>query len=419
MSSIGPQMPPHLSKRKRDDHDATAPQPPPPKTSRRAGAGATNDDEIALDWGDNDDSDDSDDDTGPAAPPPKTAAPPPATAARPDAPPPGPRRPSPAPAPRAAVGPSMPPSRAPANGGDCDGGTGPTAPPAQRPQPTAAPRPVMGPAAPPADLSERPSEDPKSDSDDSYGPRQGPPEGEEQDGSDDDDDDDDDDYGPAPADSRAARRNEERHRRKDPVHMAGVGYARRKHDGALVEQEERPKVQRDEWMVVPPPPTEARDADPTKIRARGFATGRAAAAASVNSNQGLGSMWVETAQQRAERVLSRATADIVDERTGGGRLLKGESDETREAAIRLYTEQTRGRSMYEEHQAALKEGKRPGGGGDAKKGKAKEEEDDPSKRAFDRDKDMAVGGRITGAQRRDLMKQAADFGGRFQAGKYL
>ncbi|KLU81291.1 hypothetical protein MAPG_00382 [Magnaporthiopsis poae ATCC 64411] len=91
---------------------------------------------------------------------------------------------------------------------------------------------------------------------------------------------------------------------------------------------------------------------------------------------------------------------------------QGEDEEARETAIRLYTEQTRGKSMYEEHQAALREGKKPAGA-------KKEEEDDPSKRAFDREKDMAVGGRITHAQRRDLMKQAVDFGGRFQKGKYL
>lgn len=291
----------------------------------------------------------------------------------------------------------------------------------------------MGPAPPPAALSERPSEDPASDSDNGYGPRRE----EEQDVSGSDDDDEDDDYGPAPADSKAARRNQERHVSQRHIHAAGIAastaavrFIRQEHDAAFAEQEAAAaaaanKSKRDEWMVVPPPPmTGPGDADPTKIRARGFATGRAAAAAasSVHPSSGLGSMWTETALQRAERVLSRGAADFADNPGGGGggggsrsgrRHQQGEGEEARETAIRLYTEQTRGKSMYEEHQAALKEGKKPVAGA------KKEEEDDPSKRAFDREKDMAVGGRITQAQRRDLMKQAADFGGRFQKGKYL
>ena len=49
----------------------------------------------------------------------------------------------------------------------------------------------------------------------------------------------------------------------------------------------------------------------------------------------------------------------------------------------------------------------------------KEKEDDPSKRGFDREKDMALGGRVGHVQKRDMLAKAADFGSRFQKGRYL
>jgi hypothetical protein len=84
-----------------------------------------------------------------------------------------------------------------------------------------------------------------------------------------------------------------------------------------------------------------------------------------------------------------------------------------EEKIRAFTEQTRGRSLVEEHQAKKKAGKGEGG----KKGE--EEEDDPSKRAFDWEKDMKVGGQISNSQRQQMVNRAANFGGRFQKGSFL
>ncbi|KAF3357440.1 1-phosphatidylinositol-4,5-bisphosphate phosphodiesterase gamma-2 [Verticillium dahliae VDG1] len=69
-----------------------------------------------------------------------------------------------------------------------------------------------------------------------------------------------------------------------------------------------------------------------------------------------------------------------------------------------------GKSLYETHATARKEGGRR---------KDDEEEDDPSARAFDREKDMALGGRINSTQRRELLGKAKDFGGRFQKGSFL
>ncbi len=54
-----------------------------------------------------------------------------------------------------------------------------------------------------------------------------------------------------------------------------------------------------------------------------------------------------------------------------------------------------------------------------KKTTGPEAEDDPSKRAFDREKDMSTGMRIGHAQRKDLLEKAAGFSSKFSGGSYL
>lgn len=49
----------------------------------------------------------------------------------------------------------------------------------------------------------------------------------------------------------------------------------------------------------------------------------------------------------------------------------------------------------------------------------KKKEDDPSKRGFDYEKDMAAGTKIGHAQKREMLNRAADFGSRFAKGSYL
>jgi hypothetical protein len=48
-----------------------------------------------------------------------------------------------------------------------------------------------------------------------------------------------------------------------------------------------------------------------------------------------------------------------------------------------------------------------------------EVEDDPSKRAFDREKDMGSGTRISASQKREMLNKAADFSSRFSGGSFL
>ncbi len=365
MASIGPQLPPHLTKRKRnsdndDDDDATRTSPRPNKATMRrrksddssddggpsaaaapakkpAIIGPTlppqtqrNDDEIAL----GSDGDDDDDEEGPAPPPKRSIGP--------SLPPPGgkdkPRRP---------VGPALP------SPGDEDGAIG------QR---------VLGPTAPPAA------------------------------GSGADSDSDESDYGPAPPTAADLERTAAR--------LAA------ERDGAPVM--EAPK--RDEWMIVPPTATPVGGSDPTKVRARKFASGPRAAAGGGGRTGEISSIWTETADQKRKRladaVLGRGPDPSPSGTAGGGSGPRDRAAEERDAKIRANMEATRGKSLYDQHQAAIREGRAAGQA-------PEEEEDDPSKRAFDREKDMGLGSKINHSQRKQLLTRAADFGGRFQKGSYL
>ncbi|KAL2260343.1 hypothetical protein VTK26DRAFT_5662 [Humicola hyalothermophila] len=396
MPSIGPQLPPHLQKRKRTPDDEE-PGSPPPKSLRR-----DNEDEIPLE-------DDSGDDFGPSAPNPR--------ANNSDAN--GPSQSGPAIGPslpasiqddkvnapaeqKRPIGPSMPPSAAPTNGdeipldSDSDNDVTGPAPPPTTAGPAAPPKRVIGPAPPPADLAERPPTGPDSDSDDS-----------------------DDDWGPAlPTEAGTAK--------SASLPASGAALA-----AAEASQPSAPK--RDDWMLAPPTSSGYRAPDPTKLRNRKFASGpRAATEAKPGS--GVSSIWTETPEQKARRlanaVLGREdpTAAAAAGAAAGSQPPRASSAKVAattaadEARIRSYTEQTRGRSLVEEHQAARLAKKSGGKDGDVKRGpggKYEEEEDDPSKRAFDWEKDMKVSGRISGAQRRELLNRAANLGGRFQSGKYL
>lgn len=375
MSSIGPQLPPHLTKRKRSPEDES-PDSPSTKTSR-----PNNENEIALDGEESD----LDDGYGPSAPRAVATT--------------GPQRPS--------IGPSLPPAAASGsnntdeialNSDSDDDDTGPAPPPSKEAasKPTAQPpRRVMGPAPPPADLASRPTTAPDSDS-----------------GS---DSDSEDDYGPALPGAAPASRNA----------AAGPSLPR---PAAAPE-----KPARDDWMLAPPEPTGYQERDPTKIKARKFASGAGATSRPAGgSGGGISKIWTETPEEKAKRladaVLGRggdnaqAAASKGGSRTGGGSGHHGGAKDGQQDKIRAFTEQTRGKSLYEQHQTAKKAGAGGGSGTGKKAGPGagdEEEDDDPSKRAFDREKDMGLGMKITASQRKELLNRASDFGGRFSKGNYL
>lgn len=67
-------------------------------------------------------------------------------------------------------------------------------------------------------------------------------------------------------------------------------------------------------------------------------------------------------------------------------------------------EKKRSKTLYAQHQA------RPSKG---------EEEDDPSARPFDKEKDIRGPTKINHAQRRELLNRSSDFNSRFSGGKFL
>jgi hypothetical protein len=158
-----------------------------------------------------------------------------------------------------------------------------------------------------------------------------------------------------------------------------------------------PKLQRDAWMLAP---TSREDwvntLDASKFKARTFNQSK-----SVHGNADH-TLWTETPQERAQRV--------EDEKAGRRpkKSASAEEDEGREERmerdrrIKEYNERTRGASLMDRHNAT----KKP-------------EEDDPSKRAFDWEKDIAGGTTLGFKDRNQMMERAKNLDSKFSGGHYL
>ncbi|KAI0533811.1 hypothetical protein GGR58DRAFT_485226 [Xylaria digitata] len=389
MASIGPTLPPHLAKRKRTPDEASTGSPP---TKIRASESAqTNKDEIELES-------DSDDGYGSSAPKPTTSIGPtlpPVISAGPSPPQKnadeialdseddeiiGPSAPLPPTTNsiRRSIGPTLPPTNTHEIPLDSEDDVGPAPPEPKR---------IHGPAPPPAALSERPPTSAGSESNS---------------------DSDDDDYGPALPSSTSHQQRQARALAAAEAEAATAA----------------PK--RDDWMLAPPSAGGYRAADPTKLKARRFNSGPRANTGGQSGGE-ISSIWTETPEEKRKRlenaVLGRDTGAGPNSTSSSSARPQPTTKEDAEqvARIQSFTEATRGRSLYEEHQAARARGdvQSHARGAGASKSWAEEEEDDPSKRAFDKEKDMKLGGRIGASQRRELVNKAADFGGRFAKGKYL
>jgi hypothetical protein len=356
---VGPELPPHLVKRKRsiddDEHLSSPPHKVQAATAPRT-LGPTlppskNPDELVVD-------DSSEDEYGPSAPA--------AKATRPTNPP-----------SKRVLGPGPPPQSKNPEELDLEESSeddyGPLKPTSK---PSPPPKRIHGPAPPPAPLSERPHNPP------------------------DDSDSDSDDYGPSlpPAPGSAAE--------------ATLFAAQKLEREEAAATTASAKPQRAEWMLAPPTDSDwTSRVDPTKLKNRKFQSGKGAKAPTEKS--GISAIWTETPEEKrkrlADEVLGRA--EVATSSRGGGKQKReeGESkeDEATARRIREYNEKVRGKSLYEER----RERKERDG--------TKEEEDDPSKRGFDREKDMALGGRMGHGEKREMLAKAKDFGSRFQKGSFL
>jgi hypothetical protein len=157
-------------------------------------------------------------------------------------------------------------------------------------------------------------------------------------------------------------------------------------------------------MLAPPTDSDwSSRVDPTKLKNRKFASGKGAKAPAEKT--GISAIWTETPEQKRQRLEDEVMGRKDPSTQSTGKKLSKNDAEAEATARRIqeYNEKNRGRSLMEEHKKAI----------------PKEKEDDPSKRAFDKEKDMALGGRIGHVQKKQMLKQAGDFGSRFERGSFL
>ncbi|KAF2118241.1 hypothetical protein BDV96DRAFT_569529 [Lophiotrema nucula] len=234
---------------------------------------------------------------------------------------------------------------------------------------------VLGPAAPPAPLDEIPPNHPSEDSDSSS----------------------DDDFGPAPPPAgaqHAAYDDDEKPQAKSAFDTDSQ-YA-----------EEAKKVQRDEWMMMPPTQDDlAARMDPTKIRARKFNTGKGGRPPAAGGKD-MGT-WTETPEQKLKRLQNEALGISAPSSASDAAARESRRNREQEEKARKLKERldgVRGKSLVEQHK---------------EKSSGKEKEDDPSKRVFDYEKDMGTGMKISSKQRNEMLNKAKGFGDRFSSGNYL
>ncbi|ODH13390.1 hypothetical protein ACO22_07305 [Paracoccidioides brasiliensis] len=166
--------------------------------------------------------------------------------------------------------------------------------------------------------------------------------------------------------------------------------------------EESQPTRRDDWMLHPPEHGDwSSRVDPTKIRNRKFNMGRSATA--KPSLSGVAGTWTETADEKRKRL----EAEVMGIKAPASSNVTGRSGEASEydaamsKRVQEYNEKKRGETLYAQHQS------RP----------SKEEEDDPSARPFDKDKDIRGPTRINHAQRRELLNRSSDFNTRFSGAR--
>lgn len=159
-------------------------------------------------------------------------------------------------------------------------------------------------------------------------------------------------------------------------------------------------------MLLPPKQDDLSSfSDPTKLKNRKFNTGKGSKAPAQRGDSD-NTLWTETPEQKRQRLEDevmgvKKPAQLGPENKKDKRK-EAEARET-ERRVREYNERNRHTSLYSEHHKAT----------------PKEKEDDPSARAFDKEKDMGMGVKIGHAQKRELLNKAKDFGSRFEKGSYL
>ncbi|KAI5847243.1 hypothetical protein DFP73DRAFT_525579 [Morchella snyderi] len=233
---------------------------------------------------------------------------------------------------------------------------------------------TVGPAPPPAPLNEQPSGYPDDNNDSSS----------------------DDDIGPALPPGPGTEVDQELAAQRRLAMFAE----------ALVTKADDSKPKRDEWMLVPPKSEDwTLKVDPAKLKNRKFQSGKGAKA--PQKAGGDNSLWTESPEERRKR-LNDEVMGIRKPATQGDNIKKSsisaaEAEETARR-IKKYNEINRNRSLYDQHKSS---------------GSVREKEDNPSARAFDREKDIAGGRKVGHQQKKEMLQRAAQFGDRFSSGSFL
>ncbi|GAA6038421.1 hypothetical protein JCM8097_007640 [Rhodosporidiobolus ruineniae] len=279
-------------------------------------------------------------------------------------------------------GPSLPPDLEPHHtaapvAGPSKPSIGPSLPPhlaARQRSPSPGPAPALGPSRPPA--AYRPAED-----------------------------SDDDDFGPMPLPAgvqfedndgaRQFREREERQAEKERKEREGAG-----------------KPKREEWMLVPPKEMDLLSSmDTTKLKSRGFATGKAAA--SAGKKEGPSTLWTETPAERQQRLQDemlgkkRKAENAPKEEESDEARRKRKRDQQLKDEVERHNRANRHESLVDSHTKSTS--------------KAKKEDDDRAPTAiWDRDRDLGHGGRVMDdGKRASIIKNAKGLGGRFSGGGYM
>ncbi|KAJ5689780.1 hypothetical protein N7462_004172 [Penicillium macrosclerotiorum] len=161
--------------------------------------------------------------------------------------------------------------------------------------------------------------------------------------------------------------------------------------------------QRDHWMLHPPDQSDwASKIDPTQLRNRKFQSGKSARS---STSKHVDVSWMETPEERIKR-LEDEVMGVGTSHSSKGRGIASTSSKIRaqsmEEKIKKFNDRT-GKNIRLNDRAPPRN----------------EEEDDPSKRAFDREKDMAASSKISNAQRREMMNKASGYSSRFTKGDFL
>ncbi|GAA98926.1 uncharacterized protein L969DRAFT_88972 [Mixia osmundae IAM 14324] len=190
----------------------------------------------------------------------------------------------------------------------------------------------------------------------------------------------------------------------------------------LEEEGKEKKLQRDEWMIVPPKEISMLAAfDPTKMKARGF---RQASTKDQPSTGGVSEMWTETPLERAKRLqeetmgirkkVVNTKTETEEEKLDAER--KRKRDYEMRNAIDKHNRSSRAETLVEMHEKSASQKAQDRAEG---KKRRRGSPSPPPAAIWDRDTMMGVSGKMLGEkERKTMLMDAKALGGRFSSGTF-